>query len=88
MADRTHYWHRARECVAVAECIRDPQERLAMLGIAQAFLRMADHAGRGRATAHTSSSSYATLPTGVSDRGFRAACRNTSPRELPSAKPL
>ena len=54
MPDREKYRQRAYDCVAAAEHIRDPQERAAMLAIAQAFLRMADHVRdrHERATAH------------------------------------
>ncbi len=54
MPDREKYRQRAHDCVPTAEHIRDPQERAAMLVIAQAFMRMADHVGarHKRATAH------------------------------------
>jgi hypothetical protein len=54
MPDREKYRRKAYDCVAAAEHIRDPQERAAMLAIAQAFMRMADRVGarHERATAH------------------------------------
>jgi hypothetical protein len=39
------YREKATECVAAAEGMREPEERIAMLAIAQAFLRVADYVG-------------------------------------------
>jgi hypothetical protein len=45
MPERDGYRKRAMECAAAAELIRDPQERAALLEVAQAYLNMADHVG-------------------------------------------
>ena len=54
MPSRDEYRQRAMDCVATAETTRDPLERAAMLEIARACLKMAEHI-RGRqhnGTAH------------------------------------
>jgi hypothetical protein len=45
MLSRDVYRKKALECVVTAETIRHPQERAAMLAIAGAFLKMAEHIG-------------------------------------------
>jgi hypothetical protein len=42
---RQHYQDRAMECLLVAEEIRDPAERLKMLGLAQKYILLAVHVG-------------------------------------------
>jgi hypothetical protein len=54
MPGRNEYRKKAVACVAQAEMIRDPQERAALLTIAQTYIRLADRIGMRleRGTAH------------------------------------
>jgi hypothetical protein len=40
------YRKKAEECVRAAEKMRDPAERIEMLGIARGYISLADHADR------------------------------------------
>ncbi len=40
------YQKKAEECVRAAQKMRDPAERIEMLGIARGYMSLADHAGR------------------------------------------
>jgi hypothetical protein len=45
MPARELYQGEARRCVAAAETMHEPAERAAMLGIAQSYMKLADHVG-------------------------------------------
>ena len=45
MPARESYRKKAMACVAAAEMIRDPVERVAMLRIAEDYMKLADHVG-------------------------------------------
>jgi hypothetical protein len=40
---RDHYQKKAMECLLIAEGLRDPAERLRLLGIAQQYIMLAAH---------------------------------------------
>jgi hypothetical protein len=44
----TEYRKKAEECLRAAERMRDPAERIEMLGIASGYMSLADHADRSR----------------------------------------
>jgi hypothetical protein len=44
----SEYRKKAEECLRAAERMRDPAERLEMLGIARGYMSLADHADRCR----------------------------------------
>jgi hypothetical protein len=52
--NRDEYRRRAKACVAQAELLLDPQDRAAVLTIAQTYLKLADRIGARyeRGTAH------------------------------------
>jgi hypothetical protein len=41
MPSRDHYRNKAKACVEASEAMRDPAERLAMLQVAQSYLKLA-----------------------------------------------
>ena len=45
----SEYRKKAEECVRAAEKMRDPAERIEMLGIARGYMSLADHADRRHA---------------------------------------
>ena len=40
---KRYYQRKAETCVARAETVRDPQERAAILGIAQLYMKLSEH---------------------------------------------
>ena len=44
MPSRDNYRSKAKACLDAGEATRDPKERLAMLQVAQGYLKLADHA--------------------------------------------
>jgi hypothetical protein len=44
----SEYREKAEECLRAAKRMRDPAERIKMLGIARGYMILADHANRSR----------------------------------------
>jgi hypothetical protein len=47
-AAMSEYRKKAEECLRAAKRMRDPAERIEMLGIARGYMTLADHADRSR----------------------------------------
>jgi hypothetical protein len=47
-AAMSEYRKKAEECLRAVERMRDPAERIEMLGIARGYMSLADHADRSR----------------------------------------
>jgi hypothetical protein len=47
-AAMSEYRKKAEECLRAAKRMRDPAERIEMLGIARGYMKLADHAVRSR----------------------------------------
>ena len=47
-AAMSDYREKAQECLRAAEKMRNPAERIEMLGIARNYMALADHAGRSQ----------------------------------------
>jgi len=62
-AAMSDYREKAEECMRAAEKMRNPAERIEMLGIARSYLTLADHAGKSQVN-----SPQTKMPAGNSDR--------------------
>jgi hypothetical protein len=52
-AAMSEYREKAEECLRIAKRMRDPAERIKMLGIARDYMSLADHADRDDSTPAT-----------------------------------
>ena len=72
-------WKRYREiaatCLADVERLRDPGERIKLLGLAQSYLRLAEHVGnrQDRATAHAGDANAAETAREAAPRSVTVA---------------